>query len=244
MEEAAESDTAFRPRTVLLLCGAFLGLMVVYVHIMGWQLVVDLTPSFAMMVILELCKGAMAGLGAAILVDSLLQGKFSQLAPGHWFLLLMVASLAGQYGAQWWDNSADVQLGTTSFGMWYLIQAVTYNGLLILILTPIVLVSGEPLRWKALAWATMAFALLSLLQFPSALLDGMMMLDMISSVLMMTSTFGGFALGVAIVAMAIGEFVIDSPRAKSRDRYHWIGIFSPAALTFLMIAIGIGFGFA
>lgn len=243
--EVATADQPFRVHGILVLCGGFLGLLITPILLIATQPVVSsIPPIYFVLAFLEICKGVLAGMGVGILVDSLLQEKFSRLAPGHWFLLLTVASLAGQYGAESWINSEDLQIGTASFGAWYFAEMVINQGLSILLLTPIVLTTAEPLRWKALAWGMLAFSLVVLLQFPMALFDQVMVLDMISMVLMMTAALGGYALAVALFAVVIVEFSVDHPRVKSRDRYHWLGIFGPAGLTFLMIAIGVAFGYA
>ncbi|WDI43325.1 hypothetical protein [Bremerella sp. P1] len=237
-------DQSFRPRTVPLFCGVLLGLLAEYVGFLALHSGMDLTPATMVMTFLELSKGMLAGIGVGIFVDSLLQKKVSLLAPGHWFLLLMVASRAAQFGSDVWGTGEDIEIGFTSFGMWYVVQTTINQTLVLLLLTPIALTTAEPLYWKALAWSILAFGVVVLLQFPAAMLDQLAVLGMISHILLIASTFGGFILGVAIFVLAIGELALDRPRAKSRDRYHWIGIFGPAGLTFLMIVLGIGFGYA
>ena len=237
-----EPTTPFQPRPWIILCVGLVGLVAQYIGFLALRPGIDLTPAMMALIILEISKGLLAGMGVGIFVDALLQRKFSLLAPGHWFLLLMLASRAAQFGVDLWGSGADIKIGLTSFGMWYLVQTVIYQGLVLLLLTPIVLTTAEPLRWKALAWSTLVFSLVTLFQFPAALLDQMDVMGIISTILLMTSTIGGFGLGVAIFVLAISELAIDRPRAMSRDRYHWLGIFGPAGLQFLMIVLGVGFG--
>jgi len=239
-EVTAGGDDAFHPHGVLVLCGGFLGLLAAGLHLAVSKSVTELPPIFAVLSLLEVGKGILAGMGVGILVDSLLQRKFSRLAPGHWFLVLVVANLAAQAGASLWADSPDLEIGFTSFGSWYFAQTMIHHGLSLVLMTPIVLASAEPLRWRALAWGIVAHSVLSLLQFPLAYFDQVM--AVIVSVLMVTATLGGFLIGLAMFALVIVEFAVDRQRAKSRDLCHWLGIFGPVGLTFLMIVLGMGFG--
>ncbi|WP_207397922.1 hypothetical protein [Bremerella alba] len=230
-------DQPFRVHTVLVLCGGFLGLLITGVHLFATRSVPSLAPMTALIAMLEVCQGVLAGMGVGIFVDSLLQRKFSRLAPGHWFLLLIVARLAGQFGAEIWNNSEDFQIGTGSFSAWYYAETLIYNGLAIVMLLPIVLTTTEPLRWKAYAWAMLFFSLVAILQFPMASYNETMVLGTTATFFTVTASLGAMVLAVALFALVIVEFVVDRPRASSRDLYHWLGVFSPAVLTILAIVI-------
>ncbi len=243
MPPDAPVEGSFRPSGIIVLCGAILGVLVSYFSILAWQGSVDLTGPFVVMMLVELAKGALAGAGIGILLDALLQRKFAQLAPGHWFLLLLLASMIAQTSAEAWGTGPDIEISFTSFGAWYFVQTVVYQSLVLVLMTPIALTTAEPIRWKALIWGMLLLAVVSLLQFPSAIFDQVAVLGMISIILMTSSALGSFALAVAVLVMIVVEATTDRPRTKSRDRYHWLGIFGPAGLTFLLIVLGIGYGF-
>ncbi len=239
VKDQVVDDSPFQPRDSFLVCGMFLGVGIAGYTIMNWPLAGGASTTIKMMIAWEVLRGALAGMGLGILVDAVLQKKLPKLAPGHWYMLIAVASLAAQFASKQWGSPAEIQIGSTTFYEWDVIHAVTYRGLVILLMTPIMLITVEPARWKILAVAIVALAVLVLLQFPVAMLDHEPFWETVRGILRLISAVGSFMLGFATLLLVIWEVSLDWPRARARTRSHWIGLLLSAVSACLAILLGV-----
>ncbi len=223
------SDDRFHIRPIIAWCGAALGLAAGVAMELESLGEISLTSITAVsFLILHTAYGVMAGLGLALLLDSIRQEKFSRLLPGHWRLI----TTACYFVALWADLLIDRQpivlsdrspMITTST---YVICG--YYGLMGLFFLAVVLTTKETKLWQSFAYVSLVGAgamlvlqpLLAIPDFPKPIL--------------LVLGIGGMLLVTVAFVLAICGVVFDLIQKRPRDLLHWVGIVVPYLLPLLL----------
>lgn len=180
---------------------------------------------------------AIGGMGAGIVVDALRQGKFSKLMPGHWVMMMMFAMFTSQLIGELWTQFEADSPGNIRSTSWYWITLVVDNSMMALFFLPVVWMTTEPLRWKIFAWLSLIVALMTLIQLPLIPFMGNPFVNQIVGLSHASRSMGTFGLIVALILLVIIEYVFDKARVKTRDGYHWLGIYGPFVLVLILAAM-------
>lgn len=247
---APVADVVFRVRPLFALAGGALGLTakILAMRATGFSLVVTTRgvrrlPSTLIPPGPELFAAILAGIAVGILFDSLRQRRFSLLAPGHWFLLLLCARPISQYGTDLLAFVTRIQIGSTLYDALHFVQIAIYLILVLVLLAPIALTTTESRRWNLLLWSMLVASLVVLLLYPIALFNQSQALYLIGSSFEFISQLGSFALAATVFVLGVLEFIGNRPKAKRRDIYHWLGVFVTPPLSMLSIIQWNEFGF-
>lgn len=244
------ADVVFRVRPMIALAGGALGLIatIMAMGATGVSLAVTTgrvrpSPNILTQHGLEFFAAILAGVGASILFDSLCQDKFSLLAPGHWFLLLLSARPISQYGTDLLAFVTRIEIDSTLYDALHFVQIAIYLILVLVLLAPIALTTTESRRWNRLLWSMLVASLVVLLLYPIALFNQSQALSLIGSSFEFISQLGSFALGATVFVLGSLELVGNRQKAKRRDIYHWLGVFLTPPLPLLSIIQMNEFGF-
>lgn len=178
------------------------------------------------------------GMGAGIVVDALRQGKFSKLMPGHWVMMIVLAMFTSQLLGEVWLQVEKDWYGTTPSPYWYWIVITVDCSMMALFFLPVVWSTTEPIRWKIFAWLSLIVTLMTLIQLPLIpFLNNNHFVNQIASLGHMARTLGGPGLIVALFLLVILEYAFDRPRVRTRDGFHWLGIYGPFVLVLILAAM-------
>ncbi|WP_105350523.1 MULTISPECIES: hypothetical protein [Pirellulaceae] len=181
---------------------------------------------------------AIGGMGAGIVVDALRQGKFSKLMPGHWVMMIVLATFTSQLTGEIWQQIETGSLGSIRSSSWYWVTLLVDCSMMALFFLPVAWTTTEPLRWKIFAWLCLIVSLMTLIQLPLIpFLENNHFVNRIAWLGHMARTLGGPGLIVVLLLLFIIEYVFDRARVRTRDGYHWLGIYGPCVLVLILAAM-------
>lgn len=192
---------------------------------------------------LDLCAGALAGIGFYALGRALVRGEFSALMPGHWLAIAQVTSVVGIACAWGVESNGPSEWGGSAADAQTIVSSITTNVVGFAFFATMGIVSRESFAWRCYAWLS---ALLFLGYFLGQPFDSTGALPLpystpLSPVASAALTLTLLGLWGARCAFAVG-IALDVRRSVRRDLAHWfgIGLGTTHALAAFLIRIYVG----
>jgi len=171
----------------------------------------------------EVLEAILAGIGIGILFDSLLQRKLSRLMPGHWLLLMLVATLSGRWA---WEvvsyHTPAIPMGVFDIRLYA--EDIVSNALAMLFFVPVALSTWETGKWKEVAWARVIIGVLAVLTVSMETIEEPLWVVHIKSFMDDLLVVCQSVWIIVVFILGVEEVCTKRDEAKRRDAFHWLGL--------------------